>query len=268
MEKKNKQSMRRTLLVLVLLLLPLAYAIARPAAESQTANEQPGQVILLRHGQSFMNVESRVSGWGDTYLTDAGRAAGIAVVELMKREGVTFDAVYTSYLARAIKTSWLALEGMDMMYVPVFKSWRLNETEHGAFEGRTRAENVATFGDERVSQWLASYNVPPPRLAPGTSSPRDDRRYDGFRNVIPEAESIQDTYNRVKAHWDEVLAPAVRSGQTIMVVGHTNVLRVLSKVIDETIEFSELTQLNIPNTVPIIYTFDANLKPVERRVLN
>jgi 2,3-bisphosphoglycerate-dependent phosphoglycerate mutase len=268
MEKKNKQSMRRALLALVLFLLPLTYAIARGAAESQAANVQPGQVILLRHGQSFMNVESRVSGWGDTHLTDAGRAAGIAVGELMRREGISFDAVYTSYLARAIKTSWAVLEAMDMMYVPVYKGWRLNETEHGAFEGRTREENVAAFGEEIVSQWLASYNVRPPRLASGTPSPRDHRRYDRFRNEIPEAESILDTYNRVKAHWDDVLAPAVRSGQTIMVVGHTNVLRVLSKIIDETIEFSELTQLNIPNTVPIIYTFDANLKFVERRIIN
>ena len=272
MKKKNKQDVKRTLLVLVLLLLPLGYAAARPAAESQAVNVQPnvqpGQVILLRHGQSFMNVEARVSGWGDTYLTDAGRAAGIAVGELMKREGVTFDAVYTSYLARAIKTSWLALEGMDKMYVPVFKSWRLNETEHGAFEGRTRAENTAAFGEETVNKWLSSYDVPPPRLTRGTSSPRDDQRYDRDRNLIPEGESILDTYNRVKAYWNEVLAPAVRSGQTIMVVGHTNVLRVLSKVIDETIEFSDLTQLNIPNTVPIIYTFDVNLRPIERRVLN
>ena len=259
-----KRVLKRTcgaLLVLSLLLL-CAQALVT-AAEAQ---EGIYTVILLRHGQSYMNVERRVSGWGDTRLTEAGRAAGFKVGELMKREGVTFDAIYTSYLARAIKTAWLALEGMDMMWIPVHTDWRLNETEHGAFEGRTREENVAAWGEDKVNNWEATFDMPPPPLVPGVPSPADDLRYSAFSN-IPKAESMEDTLVRVRAYWEEVLIPAMRSGKTIVVVGHTNVLRVLSKCIDDTIDINTLRHMNIPNTVPIIYTLDSNMRPVSRRVV-
>jgi len=248
------------------LLLPCAQSIATPAATKQQ-EDKTYQVILLRHGQSYMNVERRTSGWGDTHLTEAGRAAGLKVGELMKKEGVTFDAIYTSYLSRAIRTAWLALEGMDMMWIPVHTDWRLNETKHGAFEGKTRAENVTAWGEEKVNSWEATFNMRPPSLeANDPRNPANDPRYSAFQD-IPQVESMEDTLVRVRAYWQNVLIPAMRSGKTIMVVGHTNVLRVLSKSIDDTLDVNTLRQMDIPNTVPIIYTLDANMKPVSRRLL-
>lgn len=264
MKKLVMKQVQKSLFVLTLLLL-CSPIFAKPAAEREQV--KPGQVILLRHGQSYMNVERRTSGWGDTHLTEAGRAASLEAGRLMGREGITFDAVYTSYLARAIKTAWLSLEGMDRMWVPVNTSWRLNETEHGAFEGRTRAENVSAWGEERVSSWEASVNVRPPLVASGYLSPADDPRYSAFGAVIPRAESMEDTLIRVRAYWNEVLLPVVRSGKTIMIVGHTNVLRVLSKILDDSISLDEMRNLNIPNTVPIIYTFDENMNTISRQEL-
>ena len=256
-------------LLVLALLLPYAQAIAVPEA----AKKQEGkthQLILLRHGESVMNTQRRFSGWGDTHLTEKGVSAALKVGELLKKEGISFDAVYTSYLSRAIKTAWLTLEGMDMMWIPVHTDWRLNESNYGAFEGKTREDAVAVWNEEQVKTWEFSFDLPPPPLASDDPrSPAKDSRYSAIPNdKIPQAESMKDTVVRIGAYWQDVLIPAIRSGKTIMVVGHSNALRSLSKCIDDTLDEKTLKQLEIPNTTPIIYTLDANMKPVSRRVLD
>ena len=236
---------------------------------SGSASSTTYQLILLRHGESVMNTQKRTSGWGDTYLTEKGVSAGLKVGELLKEEGVSIDAVHTSYLSRAIKTAWLTLEGMEMMWIPVHTSWRLNETEQGAFEGKTREEIVTMWSEEQVKKWELSFDMSPPPLASDDPrSPAKDPRYNVIpKGKVPQAESMKDTVARIRAYWEEVLIPALSSGKTVMVVGHSNALRSLSKCIDDTLDEKTLKQMPIPNTIPIIYTLDANMKPISRRVL-
>ncbi|MCL2075830.1 MAG: 2,3-bisphosphoglycerate-dependent phosphoglycerate mutase [Betaproteobacteria bacterium] len=266
--------MKNLILMLALMLLPYTQAFAESASDRQQPatkaahGDRTYQVILLRHGESVMNTQRRTSGWGDTHLTDKGVAAGLAVGELLKKEGISIDAIHTSYLARAIKTSWLALEGMDMMWVPVHTNWRLNETNQGAFEGKTRDEQVAQWGEEHMKNWEASFDMRPPLMAnDDPKNPASDPRYSGIPNV-PQAESMKDTLERIRAYWQNVLIPELKSGKTIMVVGHSNALRSLSKSIDDSLEEATLKKMDIPNTIPVVYTLDANMKPISRRTLN
>ena len=250
-----------------LLALTSLAMFAAPHVQGAEPSEKTHQVILLRHGESVMNTQKRTSGWGDTHLTEKGVAAGLQVGELLKREGVTFDAVYSSRLSRAVKTAWLALEGMDKMWIPMHTDWRLNETNQGAYEGKTRDELVAEHGEEKVKEWEARFDLRPPVLAADDPrNPANDPRYSGME--VPQAESMEDTLNRIRAYWQEELVPVVRSGKTIMVVGHSNALRALSKSIDDSLDIATLKQMEIPNTIPIIYTLDADMKPISRRVLN
>ena len=255
-------------LLVLILLLPYAQAFAAPA-DAKKQESKTYYVVLLRHGESVMNTQKRVSGWGDTHLTEKGVAAGLNVGKLLKKEGISLDAIYTSSLSRAIKTAWLALEGMDMMWIPVHTDWRLNETKHGAFEGKTRDELVAGWNEEQVKNWELSFDLPPPPLASDDlRNPANDPRYSAVpKDKIPQAESMKDTVVRVRAYWQDVLIPVVSSGKTIMVVGHSNALRALSKSIDDTLDEKTLKKMEIPNTTPIIYTLDANMKPVSRRVV-
>jgi len=257
-----------SLMVLGMLVLPCAYVL-----NAQTTAAKPEgktyQIILLRHGESVMNTQKRTSGWGDTHLTEKGVAAGLKVGELLKKEGITVDVVHTSYLSRAIKTAWLALEGSGTMWVPVRTDWRLNETKQGDFEGKTREETVAMWSEERIKNWENSFTITPPPLAvDDPRSPASDPRYSGVsRDKLPQAESMKDTVERINAYWQSELIPALRSGKTVMVVGHSNALRSLSKCIDDSLDENTLKQMPIPNTIPIIYTLDANMKPISRRVL-
>ena len=258
-------SMKRVcgaLLVLFLLLLCAQAFAAQQAGKTY-------QLILLRHGESVMNTKKCFSGWGDTYLTEKGTSAALKVGEFLKKEGISFDVVYTSYLSRAIKTAWMALEGMDMMWIPVYTDWRLNESSYGAFDGKTREEVVAMWSEEQVKSWELSFDMPPAPLASDDPrSPAQDPRYSAIpKDKIPQAESMKDTVVRIRAYWQEVLIPALRSGKTIMVVGHSNALRALSKCIDDTLDEKTLKQMAIPNTTPIIYTLDTNMKPISHRVL-
>ena len=265
MKKLFMERAGKSLTVIALLLLVCMQATSGPAAEKRGKGAY--QVILLRHGESVMNTQSRTSGWGDTHLTEKGAAAGLAVGKLLKHEGISFDAVYSSSLSRAIKTAWLTLEGMDKMWIPVHTDWRLNETNHGAFEGKTRQEQVAGWGEELVAKWEAGFNVLPPLLASNDSNnPANDPRYKGIPN-IPQGESMEDTLKRIKTYWQKELIPVLRSGKTIMVVAHSNALRCLSKSIDDSLDTATLKKMAIPNTAPIIYTLDANMKPISRQVL-
>ena len=248
-------------------LLQLTAIIALSAATLNGA-EKTHQIILLRHGESVMNTQKRTSGWGDTRLSEKGAAAGIQAGELLKKEGITFDAIYASRLSRAIETAWLALQGMDKMWIPVKTDWRLNETNQGAYEGKTREEQVAMSGEEKIKEWEESYDIAPPAFAAGASeSPTNDPRYNAVKNEIPETESMKDTVARINGYWNDVLVPTLKSGKTVMVVGHSNALRSLSKSIDNTLEEKTLKQLPIPNTTPVIYTLDADMKPISRKVL-
>jgi len=253
-------------LLVLFLLLPCAQALA---ASAEKREGKTYQLVLLRHGESVMNTQKRTSGWGDTHLTEKGVAAGLKVGELLKKEGISFDAVYSSCLSRAIKTAWLALEGMDMMWIPVHTNWRLNETKQGAFEGKTREEIVAMWNEERVKNWENSFDAAPPPLASDDPrSPANDPRYRAIpKNKVPQAESMKDTLDRIRAYWQDTLIPVIKSGKTIMVVGHSNALRALSKCIDDTLDEKTLKQMSIPNTMPIVYVLDANMKPISRRVL-
>ena len=244
-------------------------ASAHKASALGPAPDKTYQLILLRHGESIMNTQKRTSGWGDTHLSEKGVSAGLKVGELLKKEGISIDAVYTSSLSRAIKTAWLALEGMDMMWIPVHASWRLNETEQGAFEGKTREEIVVMWNEEQVKKWESSFDMsPPPLVSDDPCSPAKDPRYSAIpRDKIPQAESMKDTLDRIRAYWQDTLIPVIKSGKTIVVVGHSNALRALSKCIDDTLDEKTLKQMPIPNTTPIIYTLDANMKPISRRVL-
>ena len=254
--------MRQILGILLALSLLLTCAQAFAAPEDRTY-----QVVLLRHGQSYMNLADVYSGWSDAHLTERGISAALDVGRLMREEGLSFDAVHTSYLSRAIKTAWLALEGMDMMWVPVHTHWRLNETNYGYFEGLGDPEMLAVWDEERILEWEASFDIaPPPLPINDPRSPLNDVRYSGIEN-LPEAESLADTLERARVHWDEVLLPAIKSGQNIMIVGHANGLRAISKLIDDTLDTSTLKQLRIGNTEPIIFTLDADFRPIDRRVL-
>jgi len=233
------------------------------------APDKTYQLVLLRHGESVMNTQKKFSGWGDTHLTEKGAAAALKVGELLKKEGFSFDAVYTSSLSRAIKTAWLALEGMEMMWIPVYTDWRLNESSYGAFDGKTREDVVAIWNEEQVKKWELSFDMPPSPLASDDPrSPARDPRYSAIpRDKIPQAESMKDTVIRIRAYWQDVLIPVISSGKTIMVVGHSNALRALSKCIDDTLDEKTLKQMQIPNSTPIIYILDTNMKPVSRRIL-
>ena len=256
-------------LLALILLLPCAQALAAPAA-AQKQEGKTYQVVLLRHGQSNMNVANEYSGWSDAYLTEAGIAGGLKAGELMKKEGLAFDAVYTSFLKRAIQTAWLALQGLDMMWVPVHTDWRLNESNYGAFEGKSPEGMRAIWSEEQIKKWQASYDISPPPLSINDpKSPVNDARYSHVPKFqLADSESLEATFARVNAYWQHVIIPAMKSGQTrIMVVSHSNALRALSMSIDPEINKDTVTKLRIANTTPIIYTLDADMKPISRRML-
>lgn len=251
------------------------FVITSAAWAAGAASPAPGQegkthtLVLLRHGESIWNKEGRFTGWSDIPLTEKGEAGAFKAGEIMRREGLAFDAAYTSYLNRAIKTAWLALEGMNLMWIPVHADWRFNERCYGDLEGKTRKEVTEAKGEDQVKIWRRSFDVPPPPLAyDDPRSPAADPRYKALaREQIPRAESLKDTIARSRPVWDNVLAPALKSGKTILVVGHSTSLRALSKCIDPALDEQALQKLEIPNSTPIVYTLDAALKPVTRKVL-
>jgi 2,3-bisphosphoglycerate-dependent phosphoglycerate mutase len=222
------------------------------------------KIVFMRHGESTWNLDNRFTGWTDVDLTEKGIAEAKMAGKLLKEAGFTFDLAYTSVLKRAIRTLWLTQDEMDLMWIPVVHSWRLNERHYGALQGLNKAETAAKYGDEQVLIWRRSYDVPPMPLDP--ADPRasfNDPRYAKLsREEIPLTECLKDTVARVMPFWHESIAPAIRAGKRILVSAHGNSLRALIKSLDN-ISDEDIVGLNIPNGTPLVYELDADLKPIK-----
>ncbi|MBM4191774.1 MAG: 2,3-diphosphoglycerate-dependent phosphoglycerate mutase [Gammaproteobacteria bacterium] len=228
----------------------------------------PGKLILIRHGQSIWNVENLFSGWHDVDLSPQGRLEAATAGKELLREGIAVDIAFTSLLKRAIRTLCIMLDEMDRMWIPVERSWRLNERHYGALQGYNKAEMVARHGEAQVKIWRRSYDTPPPALE--TSDPRHPRfdlRYAGIDPaLLPATESLKDTHVRVQPFWESRMAPALREGRNVLVAAHGNSLRAMVKMLDG-INESEIVELNIPTGVPLLYDLDDDLKPRDRHYL-
>lgn len=228
----------------------------------------PGKLILVRHGQSTWNLENLFTGWTDVDLTAQGRAEAAQAGRELLREKLSPGVAFTSVLKRAIRTLWIMLDEMDRMWIPVERSWRLNERHYGALQGLNKAQTVAQHGAERVQAWRRSYAVAPPALpADDERHPRFDPRYAGVApEMLPATESLQDTLGRVLPYWHARLAPELRSGHDVLIVAHGNSLRALVKMLDE-VPDDTIAGLNIPTGVPLLYELDAALRPRGSRYL-
>jgi 2,3-bisphosphoglycerate-dependent phosphoglycerate mutase len=226
------------------------------------------RLVLLRHGESDWNRENRFTGWTDVDLSAAGIEQARAAGRLLKEQGYGFDIAYTSVLKRAIRTLWLALDEMDLLWLPVEKSWRLNERHYGALQGLDKAETAAKFGEQQVRVWRRSYDVPPPALAPDDPRhPRHDLRYAGLApSELPLTECLKDTVARVLPYWRSDIAPAIRAGRRVLIAAHGNSLRALRKYLDGTSD-ADIVGLDIPTGVPFVYELDESLRPVRNYYL-
>lgn len=226
------------------------------------------KIVLLRHGESEWNKENRFTGWTDVDLSEKGIEEAKKAGLVMKDAGFDFDVVFTSVLKRAIRTMNLALDSMDRLWLPVFKSWRLNERHYGALQGLNKAETAQKYGDEQVHIWRRSYDVQPPALTPEDERfPGRDRRYhDVSKADLPLTECLKDTVARFLPLWHETIAPAIKSGQRVLIVAHGNSLRSLVKYLDN-VSDDEIVELNIPTGVPLVYELDENLKPIKHYYL-
>src|SRR5262245_539685 len=218
------------------------------------------KLVLLRHGESDWNRENRFTGWTDVDLSAQGVEEARAAGRVLKDAGYSFDLAYTSVLRRAIRTLNLALEGLDQLWIPVEKHWRLNERHYGALQGLNKAEMAAKFGEAQVLAWRRSYDTPPPALEAGDPrSAARDPRYAGV--PVPLTECLKDTVARVIPYWESTIGPAVRSGKRVLVAAHGNSLRALVKHLDA-ISDADIVALNIPTGVPLVYELDAGLRPL------
>jgi len=226
------------------------------------------RVVLLRHGESTWNKENRFTGWTDVDLSAAGREEALKAGQLLKQEGFTFDIVYTSVLKRAIRTAWIALDEMDLLWLPVKRSWRLNERHYGALQGLNKAETAAKHGEEQTKIWRRSYDIPPPPLtADDPRYPGNDPRYAGLSATeLPLTECLKDTVARFLPYWHETIAPAIRQGQRVLIAAHGNSLRALVKYLDN-ISDDAIVELNIPTGIPLVYELDADLRPIRSEYL-
>ena len=225
-------------------------------------------LILLRHGQSDWNLQNRFTGWVDVDLSETGLAEATNAGELLAQEGFAVDLCFTSVLKRAIRTLWIALDKMDQMWVPVERSWRLNERHYGGLTGLDKAETARKYGDEQVLVWRRSYATPPPPMDPDDPQhPRFDRRYAGVDPAdLPAGESLALTLDRVLPYWESRIAPEVRAGKTVMIAAHGNSLRALVKHLDGMSD-EAILKLNIPTGVPLVYQLDDDLGVIESRYL-
>jgi 2,3-bisphosphoglycerate-dependent phosphoglycerate mutase len=225
-------------------------------------------VVLLRHGESTWNRENRFTGWTDVDLSDKGREEAKAAGRLLREGGFVFDVAYTSVLKRAIRTCFIALDELDALWIPMERSWRLNERHYGALQGLDKAETAAKHGEAQTKIWRRSYDIPPPPLADGDPRlPSLDPRYkDLAPGEAPRTESLKDTVARFLPYWHETIAPAISSGQRVLITAHGNSLRALVKML-EGISDDEITELNIPTGVPRLYELDARLAPTRAEYL-
>lgn len=226
------------------------------------------KLVLIRHGESQWNKENRFTGWKDIDLSEEGRAQAAAAGQLLKAEGFTFDEAYTSVLKRAIRTLWIVLDEMDLMWIPETKTWRLNERHYGALQGLNKSETAAKYGDEQVLIWRRSYDIPPMPLEPSDERYLgDDPRYlDIPKDHFPAVECLKDTVGRVVPYFEDEIMPKVRAGKRIIIAAHGNSLRALVKYLDN-IPDMEIVNLNIPTGVPLVYELDADLTPIRNYYL-
>ena len=217
------------------------------------------RLVLLRHGESVWNSENRFTGWTDVDLSPRGIDEARAGGRLLRTEGYRYDLAFTAVLKRAIRTLWIALDELDQMWLPVEKSWRLNERHYGALTGLNKAEMATQFGEKQVLVWRRSYDTPPPALEPVDARYEgSDPRYQGV--AVPRTECLKDTVARVVPYWDSAIAPAVRAGRRVLIAAHGNSLRALIKYLDG-LSDEEIVALNVPTGVPLVYELDASLKP-------
>lgn len=219
------------------------------------------KLVLIRHGESQWNKENRFTGWKDVDLSEKGVEEAHAAGKLLKAEGFEFDEAYTSVLKRAIRTLWITLDELDRMWLPVTKSWLLNERHYGALQGLNKAETAAQYGDEQVLIWRRSYDVPPPEMEETDERYLgNDPRYAGITD-FPKTECLKDTVARVVPYWESDIAPKIKAGKRLIIAAHGNSLRSLVKFLDN-IPDDEIVGLNIPTGIPLVYELDEDLKPI------
>jgi 2,3-bisphosphoglycerate-dependent phosphoglycerate mutase len=225
-------------------------------------------LVLLRHGESTWNKENRFTGWQDVDLSDGGRQEAHKAGGLLKDAGFVFDVAYTSVLKRAIRTLWITLDALDLMWIPVANNWRLNERHYGALQGLNKAETAAKHGDDQVKIWRRSYDIPPPPIEPDDwRHLSHDPRYGGLNpNELPLGESLKDTVARFLPYWHETIAPSIAAGRRVVIAAHGNSLRALVKCLDHLSE-SEIVELNIPTAIPLVYELDDALEPIRHYYL-
>jgi 2,3-bisphosphoglycerate-dependent phosphoglycerate mutase len=226
------------------------------------------KLVLLRHGESTWNRENRFTGWTDVDLSEKGLGEAKKAGEVLKSGGFTFDVAYTSVLKRAIRTLWIALDAMDLMWIPIHNSWRLNERHYGALQGLNKSETAAKYGEDKVLIWRRSYDIPPMPLE------KTDKRYPGndpiYKDLdpkdIPLTECLKDTVARFLPYWHQTIAPAVKSGKKVIVAAHGNSLRALVKYLDN-VSDNDIVSMNIPTGIPLVYELDNDLKPIKHYYL-
>ena len=225
-------------------------------------------LVLLRHGESIWNKDNLFTGWADVDLSVQGKTEAARAGELLKAEGFSFDVAFSSVLKRAIRTLWITLDVLDLMWIPVEHSWRLNERHYGALQGLNKAETAAKYGEEQVLIWRRSYDVPPPALA--ESDPHYPGRVPRYRGLstseLPVSECLKDTVTRFLPYWYQTIVPAIRSGKKTIIVAHGNSLRALVKYLDD-ISDQDILALNIPTGIPLVYELDDQLKPLRHYYL-
>ena len=226
------------------------------------------KLVLLRHGESTWNQENRFTGWTDVDLSERGRAEAQEAGRLLRDGGFVFDVAYTSLLKRAIRTLWASLDAIDRLWIPVEKSWRLNERHYGALQGLNKAETSAQHGEAQTKIWRRSYDIPPPPLTrDDPRHPSHDPRYADLRpSDLPLTESLKDTVARFLPYWHDTIAPSIRAGKRVVIAAHGNSLRALVKYLDDVSE-AEIIELNIPTGIPLVYELDGNLKPLRHYYL-
>ena len=226
------------------------------------------KLVIVRHGESTWNKENRFTGWTDVDLSEKGRQEAKEGGEVLKKDGYVFDVAYTSVLKRAIRTLWTILDELDQMWIPVHRSWRLNERHYGALQGLNKSETADKYGEDQVKIWRRSYDIPPPVLT------KDDERYPGHdpryskltEKEMPLTECLKDTVARVLPFWNETIAPAIQRGERVLIAAHGNSLRALVMYLDGISE-KDIVELNIPTGMPLVYELDDNLKPLNRYYL-
>ncbi|MEE4376387.1 MAG: 2,3-diphosphoglycerate-dependent phosphoglycerate mutase [Candidatus Competibacteraceae bacterium] len=226
------------------------------------------KLVLIRHGESQWNKENRFTGWADVDLSEKGVEEAKKGGQVLLKEGYTFDIAFTSVLKRAIRTLWLVLSEMDLMWIPVNRSWRLNERHYGSLQGLNKAETAAKYGDEQVLIWRRSFDIPPPALEETDERhPGHDARYTSMdHKALPCAESLKTTIDRFMPHWHDAIVPAIRSGKRVLIAAHGNSLRALVKYLDD-VSDEQILGMNIPTGIPLVYELDENLRPIKNYYL-